>query len=90
MSVVLTASLTAGVVQVKLLNMSVQVVSDTVPFTYTERKDTYNEERRREIRNYLDGEITSQKEGYEYMSLVLEKITEIESNLKGGTSCNGQ
>lgn len=89
-SLVLAASLTAGVVQVKVLSMSGQVVSDTVLFTYTERKDKYNEERRRIRRNYLDGEITSSEDGLEYLSLVLEKIKEIDLNSKEGTSCNGE
>ncbi|XP_078370078.1 uncharacterized protein LOC144653846 [Oculina patagonica] len=82
------ASLTAGVVQVKVLSMSGQGVSDTVPFTYTERKDKYNEERRKKRRNYLDGEITSSEDGLEYLSLVLEKIKEIDLNSKEGTNCN--
>ncbi len=89
-SLVSAASLTAGVVQVKVLSMSGQVVSDTVPFTYTERKDKYNEERRKKRRNYLDGEITSSEDGLEYLSLVLEKIKEIDLNSKEGTSCNGE
>ena len=77
--------------QCGVLNMSGEFVSDTVPFLYTTpQKVKYDEERRRKRRNYLDGEITSSEDGLEYLSLVLEKIKDIDFNSKGGTSSNGE
>lgn len=89
--VVLAESSTTGEVQCGVLNMSGEFVSDTVPFLYTKpQKVKYDEELRRKRRNYLDGEITSSEDGLEYLSLVLEKIKDIDLNSKGGTSSNGE
>jgi len=89
---VLIGSLTAGVVQVKVLDSSGGAIStNTVPFEYTDTKDKLREERerRRKRKNYLDGELSSSEDCLEMMSLVMEKLGDFQLNSNGGTSCNG-
>ena len=88
--VLFLGSPTTGVVQVQLLNSFGETISNMVPFEYNEQKDKYNEERRRKRRNYLDGELTSSEDCLEMMSLVFEKMRDMELNSKGGTRCNGK
>lgn len=92
---VLVASARAGEVEVKLLNSSGETVSDhqtdTVLFTYfDEKKDKFDEERRRKRKNYLKDEITSTADAFEMLSLVFEVVKEVESDSKEGKGPNGE
>ena len=86
----LVGSPTHGSVQVKMLSASGETISDTVTFLYTKGKKHYTEERRKKIRSHLDGEINSSEDGLEYLSLLLEKMKEMDLNSKGGSSANGE
>ena len=89
---ILIGSSTPGVVQVRVLNTVGErtISSNTVPFEYTEKKDRYKEERRRQRRNYLDGELKTSEDFLEMMSLLLERMPNLELKSKDGASCNGK
>lgn len=91
---VLVASPRAGEVEVKLLNSSGETVSDqsyAVFFTYIDdKKDKYDEERRRKRKNYLKGEINSTADAFEMLSLVFEVIKDVDSHSKEGEGSNGE
>ena len=80
--------------EVKLLNSSEETVSDqtdAVLFTYfDEKKDKFDEERRRKRKNFLKDEITSAADAYELMSLMFEVVKEVESDSKQGGGPNGE
>lgn len=90
----MVASALAGEVEVKLLNSSGETISDqtdAVLFTYfDEKKDKFDEERRRKRKNYLKGEITSTTDAFEMLSLVFEVVKEVESDSKEGECPNGE
>lgn len=87
---VLVASARAGEVEVKLVNPSGETVSDAVLFTYfDEKKNQFDEERRRKRKNYLKDEITSTADAFEMLSLVFEVVKEAESDSKEGKGPNG-
>ena len=80
--------------EVKLLNSSGETVSDqtdTVLFTYfDEKKDIFDEERRRKRKNYLKDEISSIADVFEMLSLAIEVVKENESDSKEGECPNGE
>ena len=88
------ASARAGEVEVQLLNSSGETVSDqtdAVLFTYfDEKKDKFDEERRRKRKNFLKDEITSTADAFEMLSLVFEVVKEVESDSKQGGGPNGE
>lgn len=79
-------------VQVRVLNAVGErtISSNTVPFEYTEKKDKYKEERRRQRRNYLDGELNTSEDCLEMISLLFERMGNLELKSKDGASCNGK
>ena len=91
---VLVASARAGEVEVKLLNSTGETVSDhndAVLFTYfDEKKDKFDEERRRKRKNFLKDEITSTADAFEMLSLVFEVVKEVESDSKEREGPNGE
>ena len=77
-------------VQVKLLNSFGETISiNTVPFEYTEQKDKYKAEVQK-YQNYLDQEVTTPQQCSMLASLVFRKMSEFQSNCKGGKSYDGK
>lgn len=80
--------------EVKLLNSSGETISDqiyAVLFTYfDEKKDKFDEERRRKRKNYLKGEITSTADAFEMLSLLVEVAQEVEPDSKEGECPSGE
>lgn len=72
-------------VEVKLLTISEETISCSVPFEYTEVKDT-NKELTQKFKKFVDDEVSTPQQFRVMTSVLFEKMSQMQLSSTGATS----